>query len=115
MQKSLTIDYRTLNVIRTNVLSCRSLAMMMRRNSMPHISVLKTIVNKDHKGQKLSSVLKNLRVYLKLSNDYLASDSAEGRLLSVFKIHATSKFPNRLSADTLATVIDSSKKSLRVL
>lgn len=57
---------------------------------MPHIGLLRTIVNQDHKGQSVSSVLKNIRVYLKLSNDYLATGNTDGRLLSTFKIHAVS-------------------------
>ena len=72
-------------------------------------------MNEDHKGQSVASVLRNIRVYLKVSNDYLAAANPDGRLLSAFKIHATTQAQNRLSENTLETVVTTSKKSLRVL
>ena len=82
-------------------MSERDLALVVKRNNMPHIDLLRQIVTRDHRGQHVASVHRAIRVYMKLDANF----KNEASLLSVFKIRAHTKRRNRLSPESFEQIV----------
>ena len=111
---SLCDDYRKVTFIKTWLMSDRDLSIIMRRNQMPHVNLLRHIVFHDHRGQQLKSVARAIKVNLKLEQG-MDLKMRGGRLLQAFGIRAVSNAKNRFSRSSLEQIVESSWKSLKVL